>query len=132
MRAGRNVVLVALTGVLAAAGLAGAGLAGDRPAAAGAPPFFESVYVKLGDKTLTLSRYSTSGVQVVIFDIRNVGTVKHNFIVGTHATREIAPGQTDTLAVPFDDFGRHTYRCTLHCPSTSHGVITVERGDFTG
>ena len=38
MRAGRNVVLVALTGVLAAAGLAGAGLAGDRPAAAGAPP----------------------------------------------------------------------------------------------
>jgi hypothetical protein len=131
MRGSRRVVLVACTAVLAAAVLAGAGLARERSAATtGIPGTFAIINVKLGDKTLILSKHSSSGVQVIGFRIRNVGTVKHNFIIGTHATNAIAPGQFDDFAVAFDDFGKYTYRCTLNCPATSHGVIDVERGNY--
>lgn len=131
MRDGRKVVLVACAAVLAAGALTGAGLARERPATSGAAgEASETINVKLGDKTLILSKHSSSGVQVIQFRIRNVGTVKHNFIVGTKATSAIAPGQFEDVAVTFHDFGKHLYGCTLNCPATSHGVIDVERGDF--
>jgi hypothetical protein len=125
----RKVVLVAVAVLALTASLAGAALA-LRPATTGIPGTFATINVKLGDKTLILSKHSSSGVQVIGFRIRNVGTVKHNFIIGTHATNAIAPGQFDDFAVAFSDFGKYTYRCTLNCPHTAHGTIDVERGNF--
>ncbi len=125
----RRVLLAAAVALLVTASLAGTALA-LRPTTTGIPGTFATINVKLGDKTLILSKHSSSGVQVIGFRVRNVGTVKHNFIIGTHATNAIAPGQFDDFAVAFDDFGKYTYRCTLNCPSTSHGVIDVERGNY--
>ncbi len=125
----RSGVLIAIAAV-AAAVVVSVAAAAQRPATTGIPGTFATINVKLGDKTLILSKHESSGVQVIGFRIRNVGTVKHNFIIGDHATNAIAPGQFDDFAVAFSDFGKYTYKCTLHCPATAHGIITVKRGNY--
>jgi hypothetical protein len=121
-------VIVAVA-VIAAAVLSAVALA-DRPATTGIPGTFATINVRITDKALILNRHGSSGVQVIGFRIHNVGTKKHNFIIGDHATNAIAPGQFDDFAVSFADFGKYQYRCTLNCPRSAHGIITVKRGNY--
>ena len=122
-------MVVAAVVLTSAAALAAAAFAA-KPATTGIPGTFATINVRITDKGLTLNRHSSSGVQVIGFRIRNDGTKKHNFIVGDYATNAIAPGQFDDFAVVFDDFGKYSYRCSLNCPKTAHGVINVKRGNY--
>lgn len=133
MKISRRLVLVPIAALAAAAAFAGAGSAvTSRPATTGVPGTFVTINVKLGDKTLLLSRHASSGVQVIGFRIRNVGKKTHNFIIGDHATNPIKPGQFDDFAVSFNDFGKYHYRCTINCTKTQSGYVTVKRGNFNG
>jgi plastocyanin len=96
----------------------------------GVPGTYVTINVRLGDKTLVVSRHASTGVSVIGFRIKNVGTKKHNFIIGDRATNAIAPGQLDDFAVEFDDFGTYLYRCTLNCAHSERGYIKVKRGNF--
>jgi plastocyanin len=125
----RSGVLIAIAAV-AAAVVVSVAAAAQRPATTGIPGTFITINVRLGDKTLYVSRHSSSGVQVIGFRIRNVGKLKHNFIIGDHATNAIAPGQFDDFAVEFSDFGPYVYKCTLHCAPSLRGIINVKRGNY--
>ena len=118
----RRIVIALAAAVVAAAVVAGAALA-LRPATTGIPGTFVTINVRLTDKGVTLSRHSSSGVQVIGFRIRNVGKKAHNFIIGDRSTNAIKPGQFDDFAVQFDVFKTYTYRCTLNCPKTARGTI---------
>jgi hypothetical protein len=127
----KTALIVSLVFALSAT-VAGTALAmGFHGTTTGTPGTFVTVNVRLGDKTLVLSRHASSGVQVIGFRIRNVGTKKHNFIIGDHATNAIAPGQFDDFAVEFDDFGTYLYRCTLNCAHSERGYLQVKRGNIT-
>lgn len=133
MRGTRKVLIVAVAALAAAALFAGASSAvASKPATTGTPGTYAVVVVKLGDKGLTVSRHQSVGVQVLGFRIRNVGKLTHNFIIGSHATNPIKPGQFDDFAVNFQDYGKYLYRCTLHCPKTARGYINVKAGTATG
>jgi len=129
MRRSRRIVIALAAAAVAAAAVAGAALA-LRPTTTGVPGTFVTINVKLSEKGVTLSRHSSSGVQVIGFRIRNVGTKPHNFIIGDRATNAIKPGQFDDFAVQFDVFKTYTYRCTLNCPKSAHGTIKVLQGNF--
>lgn len=117
--------------VVIAAAFAASALA-FRPATTGVPGSYVTINVKLGDRILTLSRHSSSGVQVIGFRIRNIGKKTHNFIIGDHATNPIKPGQFDDFAVSFDNYGKYLYRCTLNCAHKLRGYIYVLRATTAG
>ena len=108
--------MIVVFAVVAAAVLSAVALA-DRPATTGIPGTFATINVRISDKRLVLNRHASSGVQVIGFRIRNVGTKKHNFIVGDYATNAIAPGQFDDFAVSFDDFGKYRVPLLAQLPS---------------
>lgn len=129
---GRRTVLVVAIAVVAVTA-AFAGSAGAvRPETTGVPGSYVTVNVKLGDKVLLVSRHSSTGVQVIGFRIRNIGTKTHNFIIGDHATNPIKPGQFDDFAVSFGDYGKYLYRCTINCAHKLRGYINVKRGTTSG
>jgi plastocyanin len=125
----RSRLVIVAVAAISAAVLSAVALA-DRPATTGVPGTFATINVRITDTGLTLNRHSSTGVQVIGFRIHNVGKKKHNFIVGDFATKAIAPGQFDDFAVSFGDFGKYLYRCTLNCPHSARGIITVNRGNF--
>jgi hypothetical protein len=116
--------------VLLVVAIAAVTVALSASATTGVPGTFVTANVRLGDKTLYISRHSSSGVQVIGFRIRNVGKKTHNFIIGDHATNPIKPGQFDDFAVAFDDFGPYVYKCTLNCLPSQRGIINVKRGSY--
>jgi plastocyanin len=130
----RRILLAAAALVALSAALAGAAVARQSssvsPETTGIPGTFAIINVKLSEKGVTVSRHSSSSVQVIGFRIRNLGKKSHNFIIGTHATNAIKPGQFDDFAVAFNDFGSYSYKCTLNCPKSAHGTILVKRGNF--
>jgi hypothetical protein len=125
----RRIVIALAAAVVAAAVVAGTALA-LRPATTGVPGTFVTINVRLTDKGVTVSRHSSTGVQVIGFRIRNVGKKPHNFIIGDRSTNAIKPGQFDDFAVQFDVFKTYVYRCTLNCPRSARGTIKVEQGNF--
>jgi hypothetical protein len=128
LRSRRGLIAVVAVVVVAAVS-AGAAFA-FRPSTTGIPGTYQTINVKITDKGLTLSKHSSTGVQVIGFRIRNKGTKPHNFVIGTYSTNAIAPGQFDDFAVQFDVFRKYTYRCTLNCPKSAKGIVNVQRGDF--
>jgi hypothetical protein len=129
MHRSRRIAIAVAVAVVAAAAVAGTALA-LRPATTGIPGTFVTINVRLTDKGVTVSRHSSSGVQVIGFRIRNYGKKAHNFIIGDRATNAIKPGQFDDFAVQFDVFKTYTYRCTLNCPKSARGTIKVAQGAF--
>jgi hypothetical protein len=129
MRRSRRIVVAVAIAAVAAAAVAGAALA-LRPATTGVPGTFVTINVKLSEKGVTVSRHSSSGVQVIGFRIRNVGKKAHNFVIGDRATNAIKPGQFDDFAVQFDVFKTYVYKCTLNCPKSARGTIKVAQGNF--
>jgi len=131
MRRSRNVLVLAVTALAAAAFVAGSAGA-SHPQTTGVPGTFATINVRITDTQLILDKHGSTGVQVIGFHIRNVGKKAHNFIIGDYATNAIRPGQFDDFAVRFADFGRYLYRCTLKCLHSQRGYINVKRGNFNG
>jgi len=118
---------VAAVALVAAAGVGVSSAAANRPATTGLPGTYAVVNVTISDTALKLNRKSSRGVNVVAFKIKNTGKKSHAFRIGDTKSQVLKRGQTQDLPVNFNDFGKYTYRVTLHATKTMHGVFTVGR-----
>ena len=64
---------------------------------------------------------------VVIFRVKNVGKLGHDFQINGRKTRVISPGKSETLRVVFLRKGAYSYKCTVpgHAAAGMVGVFTI-------
>jgi uncharacterized cupredoxin-like copper-binding protein len=64
---------------------------------------------------------------VVIFRIKNIGKLGHDFSINGRKTRVISPGKSATLRVVFLRKGAYPYKCTVpgHAAAGMKGVFTI-------
>lgn len=123
---GKPALSAAAVALCAAVGVGGSAAA-TAPATTGLPGTYAVVKVTISDSAVKLNRKSSRGVNVVAFVIRNTGKKSHAFRIGDTKSQVLKHGQTQDLPVNFDDFGKYTYRVTLHATKKMHGVFTVGR-----
>ncbi len=63
----------------------------------------------------------------VTFKVTNTGTIVHDFEIAGKKTKNLSPGQSDTLRVTLAKAGRYPFLCTLkgHAAAGMKGVLTV-------
>jgi len=124
----RYLLPAALAFVLAVAvvPLAGAGTArSDSTAAA------TIVKVKAGAPTPFAFKLSTKTLAKpgkVIFEVKNVGKLMHDFKIAGKKTALLQPGTTAKLIVTFKTKGKYPYKCTVpgHAAAGMKGVFVVK------
>ena len=64
---------------------------------------------------------------VVIFKVKDVGKLGHDFQIDGRKTKVISPGQSATLRVVFLRKGAYPYKCTVpgHAAAGMKGVFTI-------
>lgn len=64
---------------------------------------------------------------VVVFNVKNVGQVGHDFKIKGRKTRILDPGKSDTLRVTFLKAGKYAFLCTVpsHAVLGMKGTLTV-------
>jgi uncharacterized cupredoxin-like copper-binding protein len=103
-----------LAGLVACAGLGVVGsvmLAGPAVGATRAVTTTK-INVTASDFKFKLSK-TTAPVGTVVFTVKNVGKVGHNFKIDGKTTKLIAPGKSAKLTVKFTKKGKFTYLCTV-------------------
>jgi uncharacterized cupredoxin-like copper-binding protein len=115
--------------VLAALTVGASAQAGARPEQAGvahATRLLKSVNVAASEFKFVLSAKSAKR-GVVIFKVKNVGKVSHDFSVDGRTTKMLAPGTSTTLRVVFLKKGHYPYKCTVpgHAAAGMKGVFTI-------
>jgi len=122
----------------AVAGLAAAALAvvaGPASAASAAPQqaagaraaaLIKTVNVAASEFKFVLST-KTAKRGVVIFKVKNVGRLSHDFEIDGRKTNLISPGKSATLRVVFLKKGAYPYKCTVpgHAAAGMKGVFTI-------
>jgi uncharacterized cupredoxin-like copper-binding protein len=124
----RNVLFAAVAAALAVAlvPLAGAGTArSDSTAAA------TIVNVKAGAPTPFAFKLSTKTLAKpgkVIFEVKNVGKLAHDFKIAGKKTALLQPGKTAKLTVAFKTKGKYPYKCTVpgHAAAGMKGIFVVK------
>jgi len=119
------------------AGLATAAVAGgsvpamaavhpDRAQSAQAPALLKTINVSASEFKFVLSSKSAKR-GVVIFKVKNVGKLAHDFQISGRKTKMLSPGQSNTLRVTFLRKGTYAYKCTVpgHAAAGMKGVFTV-------
>ena len=121
----------AMLALAAAAGavLAGGAVAQAAPAHVGAsksPALIKTVNVAASEFKFVLSAKSAKR-GVVIFKVKNVGKLAHDFQINGRKTPMIAPGKSNTLRVTFLKKGAYPYSCTVpgHAAAGMKGVFTI-------
>jgi uncharacterized cupredoxin-like copper-binding protein len=125
----RRMVVIAVV----AAAIAGAGAsvrAGAQPTqarSAGGAALLTRVKVAASEFKFVLSKKSARR-GVVVFKVKNVGTISHDFQIKKRKTRLLSPGQSATLRVTFARKGRYPYKCTVpgHAAAGMKGVFTIK------
>jgi plastocyanin len=115
----RRVIALAFGGLLAVGTLAGCG---DDSAAADVPTF-----------DIALGRYTISPETVVVpvgpaeLVVTNVDNIPHNLVVAGRGTRELAPGQSQTISVETEP-GEYRMWCDIsgHAAMGQTGVLRSE------
>ncbi len=124
----RMLVAAMAASVLAAGtGLsAGASLRPTAPDATAQAALFTTVKVTEKEYKITLSK-KTAKRGLVIFKVKNVGTVQHGFQIKGRKTRLISPGKSATLRMTFLKKGHYPYKCfvTGHAALGMKGVFTI-------
>ena len=107
---------------LVLAAIAIAALAPAQLASAGADP-----QVSAKEFSFKLSAKSIAKPGLVTFDVRNAGSIAHDFKINGKTTPLIAPGKTERLVVRFKRKGQYRYLCTVpgHAEAGMKGVFTV-------
>jgi uncharacterized cupredoxin-like copper-binding protein len=113
----------------AVAGAAAPGPAAVRPAQTGvvrSAQLIKTVNVAASEFKFVLSSKSAKR-GVVIFKVKNVGKLGHDFQVDGRKTKVISPGQSATLRVVFLKKGAYPYKCTVpgHAAAGMKGVFTI-------
>jgi uncharacterized cupredoxin-like copper-binding protein len=97
-----------------------------RPQTARSAALLAKVNVTASEFKFVLSK-KTAGRGVVVFKVKNVGKLKHDFEIKGRKTKLIAPGQTETLRVTFLRKGSYPYKCTVagHAAAGMKGVFKI-------
>ena len=97
-----------------------------RPQGAERVALLASVSVSASEFKFVLSK-KTARRGVVVFRVKNVGKVGHDFAIKGRKTRVLSPGQSATLRVTFLRKGHYPYKCTVpgHAAAGMKGVFTI-------
>ena len=85
-----------------------------------------SVNVSASEFKFVLSKKSARR-GVVVFRVKNVGKVGHDFEIKGRKTSVFSPGKSATLRVTFLRKGHYAYKCTVpgHAAAGMKGVFTI-------
>jgi uncharacterized cupredoxin-like copper-binding protein len=120
-------VLVVVAAALAASqAQAHAGQAPEQARTAHATALLATVHVTATEFKFVLSS-KTAKRGIVIFKLKNVGKLGHDFSISGRKTRVISPGASTTLRVTFLRKGHYSYSCTVpgHAAAGMKGVFTI-------
>ena len=123
---GAIVAALASAALAVAAGSAHAVSAPQQAGGAGAATLVKTVDVAASEFKFVLST-KTAKRGVVIFKVKNVGKLGHDFDIDGRKTKVISPGKSATLRVVFLKKGRYPYKCTVpgHAAAGMKGVFTI-------
>jgi len=121
---GAAVAGLAAAALAVAAGPASA--AGAQARVAHGAALITTVNVAASEFKFVLST-KTAKRGVVIFKVKNVGKLGHDFSIDGRKTKVIAPGKSATLRVVFLKKGPYPYKCTVpgHAAAGMKGVFTI-------
>jgi uncharacterized cupredoxin-like copper-binding protein len=117
----RGAVLVAIVGVVAFT-VSGSALGGASSSAQ------TPLKISVGMSEFKFAvKPKTASKRVVVFAVKNNGTIGHDFKIAGKTTPIVAPGRTRTLRVAFKKAGRYAFLCTLpsHASAGMKGVLIV-------
>jgi len=122
-------IMVGAVAVAAVALFGATAQAGRAPAVAKAPQkaaLLKTVNVTAKEFKFVLSSKSAKR-GVVVFKVKNVGALQHDFQIKGRKTKLLSHGQSDTLRVTFLRKGSYPYKCTVagHAASGMKGVFVV-------
>ena len=120
-------IVVLATVIAAVAAASTSALGAIRPAhtqAAEHETLLATVDVTASEFKFVLSKKS-AGRGLVIFKVKNVGKLGHDFQIDGRKTKVISPGQSATLRVVFLKKGSYPYKCTVpgHAAAGMKGVF---------
>jgi uncharacterized cupredoxin-like copper-binding protein len=97
-----------------------------RPQSAQAPALLERVSVSASEFRFVLSK-KTARRGVVVFKVKNVGKIKHDFEIKSRKTKLLSPGQSATLRITFLRKGSYPYKCTVpgHAAAGMKGIFKI-------
>jgi uncharacterized cupredoxin-like copper-binding protein len=120
-------ILAVVAGAIAAGG-ASAQAAGqpEQSHAARGSSLLATVNVAASEFKFVLSS-KTAKHGVVIFKVKNVGKLGHDFAIHGRKIKVISPGKSATLRVVFLRKGHYPYSCTVpgHAAAGMKGVFTI-------
>jgi uncharacterized cupredoxin-like copper-binding protein len=122
-------IVVLATVIAAVAAASTSALGAIRPAhtqAAEHETLLATVDVTASEFKFVLSKKS-AGRGLVIFKVKNVGKLSHDFKINGRKTKLLKPGQSDTLRVTFLKKGHYAYTCTVkgHATFGMKGAFTI-------
>jgi uncharacterized cupredoxin-like copper-binding protein len=124
----RTKLVVALAGLVIVV-VCGSAQAASRPGQAEVghtTALLKSVNVAASEFKFVLSS-KTAKRGIVIFRVKNVGKLGHDFQIDGRKTKVISPGKSATLRVVFVRKGSYPYKCTVpgHAAAGMAGVFTI-------
>jgi uncharacterized cupredoxin-like copper-binding protein len=86
-----------------------------------------AVQVKGGEFFFKLSTRSIAKPGTVVFTLKNVGHVSHDFKIAGKKTPLVKPGKSATLKIVFTKAGTYKYLCTVpgHAAAGMKGTFVV-------
>jgi uncharacterized cupredoxin-like copper-binding protein len=102
------------------------GLQPLKPESARSAALLASVNVGASEFKFVLSK-KTARRGVVVFKVKNVGKINHDFEIKGRKTKLLSPGQSATLRVTFLRKGSYPYKCTVpgHAAAGMKGVFKI-------
>jgi uncharacterized cupredoxin-like copper-binding protein len=97
-----------------------------KPQSAETAALLERVSVSASEFRFVLSK-KTARRGVVVFKVKNVGKIKHDFEIKSRKTKLLSPGQSATLRITFLRKGSYPYKCTVpgHAAAGMKGVFKI-------
>ena len=124
----RGILFVAAGVAAAAAPVASAHVRPQavRPQSADIAALLAKVNVAASEFKFVLSK-KTARRGVVVFKVKNVGKIKHDFEITGRKTKLLSPGLSATLRVTFLRKGSYPYKCTVrgHAAAGMKGVFKI-------
>ncbi len=119
-------VSLALSVSVAAAASAQAGVRPGQVDGTHTVALIKTVNVAASEFKFVLSSKSAKR-GVVIFKVKNVGKLSHDFQIDGRKTKMISPGKSTTLRVVFLRKGTYPYKCTVpgHAAAGMKGIFTI-------
>lgn len=124
----KRMLFAAAAAAAVAAPVASAHVRSDavKPQSAQSVALFAKVNVAASEFKFVLSK-KTAHRGVVVFKVKNVGKLSHDFSIKGRKTKLLSPGQSATLRVTFLRKGSYPYKCTVagHAAAGMKGVFKI-------